>query len=155
MVKKLIIGTVAVVAVLLVIGSAAGSPAATPNPNATTVVNTAPPASSQPSAPASVAPSAAAVKPIVLLKASGSGIKDTQSFTTSGGELTLAYTYNCKSFGYKGNFAVTIGGDTFAVAVNELGMSGSDKTYPNLDPGTYNLSINSECKWSVTVTGMP
>ncbi|HEU4966408.1 MAG TPA: G5 domain-containing protein [Candidatus Saccharimonadales bacterium] len=89
-----------------------------------------------------------------LLDTSGNGIQTTQKFTTTG-DWTLNYTYDCSSFGFKGNFQVYIyngDGSIGDVAANELGMSGSNIQYEH-GAGTYYLEINSECSWHVTVKG--
>ena len=74
----------------------------------------------------------------------------------------MKYTYNCAAFGSSGNFVAdllygsqsSLSGDDQQIA-NELGAGGTQSTviYPQ-DPGKdYHLSVNSECSWSVTVTG--
>jgi len=89
-----------------------------------------------------------------LLEVSGNGIQTTQKFTTTGA-WTINYTYDCSSFGFKGNFQVYIyngDGSMGDIAANELGMSGSNTQYEH-GAGTYYLEINSECSWHVTVKG--
>lgn len=103
-------------------------------------------------APATQAPPAG---PKVLLKVNGNGIKKTQIFTT-GAEWTLGYSYDCSGFGGQGNFIVTeydSGGDPTDVLVNALDAKGSDTVPQHGDAGSHYLEINSECSWSVTVTG--
>jgi len=104
-------------------------------------------------APAAAKPKAVA-KPITVLTESGHGIKTTAKFTVHG-DWDLHYTYDCSSFGFKGNFVVTGEGGGFPdVMVNELGNKGSDTTHQH-DGGTLYLDINSECSWTVKVIDIP
>lgn len=98
------------------------------------------------------ATSAAPAKTVVL-KLSGSGIKTTKTFTT-GDDWSIAYTFNCVSFGMKGNFQVYVytGGQMADVPVNALAEKGSDVTYEHESSGSHYLEVNSECSWTVTVT---
>ena len=84
-----------------------------------------------------------------LLRLAGNGIKNSAQFTT-GGQWTLAYTYNCAGFGGKGNFAVS--DETGMPLVNELDTKGSGST-PQYTAGTHHLEVDSECAWTLTVTG--
>lgn len=103
--------------------------------------------------------SAAATKaaaPKVLLNISGKGIKKSAIFTT-GPEWQLTYTYDCKSFyGGSGNFIVTQysdSGDLEDMLVNELDKKGGDTVPVHASAGAHYLEMNSECKWTVKVTG--
>jgi hypothetical protein len=97
----------------------------------------------------------------VLLSLNGNGIKNSKPFTASGDSLVLAYTFDCKAFGHAGNFAVTLydqsGLALLAVGVNELAKSGKDTqtAYIANTTAPFHLEINSECAWTVTVTGQP
>ncbi len=85
----------------------------------------------------------------------GSGIKKTATFATPG-EWTLQYSYDCSTFGSKGNFQVMefdANGNMTDVLVNELDKKGSDQVPQHADDGSHYLEINSECKWTVTVVG--
>ena len=102
------------------------------------------------------APAPAPHVPQVLLQLSGSGSKSTQTFTAPS-NWTLDYTYDCSSYGYKGNFQVmtyTADGslDFSNSPVNQLGMKGSDTQYYHSGGQLY-LEINSECSWTVTAKG--
>lgn len=91
--------------------------------------------------------------PVTLLDLSGSGIKNSSSFTTTG-PWTVAYTYDCANFGMNGNFIVTVGdssGTPVAFPVNELGDKGSSSSTV-YDTGTLHLEMNSECSWHVKAT---
>jgi hypothetical protein len=113
----------------------------------------APPSAAPPSAaPPSAATSAAAVTGQTVATFSGSGIKNTPQFTVTP-NWKLDYTYDCSSFGGRGNFIVNEdGGNDFSGAsVNELGAGGSSSTFVYNDAGTHYLSVNSECSWTVTV----
>ncbi|HTJ70074.1 MAG TPA: hypothetical protein VL551_21235 [Actinospica sp.] len=96
------------------------------------------------------ATSAAPTKTVVL-KESGDGIKSTKSFTV-GNDWSLAYSYDCSSFGSQGNFQVYEDYPNGDVLVNELQEKGSDTTYQHDDAGTHSLEVNSECSWTITVT---
>ena len=89
----------------------------------------------------------------MLLQLSGSGTKKTQVFAT-GDSWMLYYTYDCSDFGYKGNFMVTeyTDGTMADMPVNELGKNGDSST-PVYDAGKHYLEIDSECNWTVKVTG--
>jgi Protein of unknown function (DUF4232) len=97
----------------------------------------------------------------VLLSLNGNGIKNSKPFTASGDSLVLAYTFDCKAFGHAGNFAVTLydqsGLALLAGGVNELAKSGKDTqtAYIANTTAPFHLEINSECAWTVTVTGQP
>ena len=106
-------------------------------------------------------PSPSATPPHVLLAFAGSGIKNSAPFQVPS-QVTVKYTYDCASTGSTGNFVAdllygnqsSLGSDDQSIA-NELGAGGTQTTvvYPQ-DPGhDYYLSVNSECSWSVTVTG--
>ena len=96
--------------------------------------------------------------PQVLLSEQGTGIKATDEFTASGGQVHLSYGYDCWNFGMAGNFIVTLyAGTTLrGVEVNELGKSKTGSTTIYLDgSGPYHLEVNSECTWAVIVAGRP
>ena len=69
---------------------------------------------------------------------------------TAHGNWTLKYTYNCASFGQAGNFAVS--DETGMPLVNEVKLKGSGSS-PQYDSGTHHLEVDSECDWTLTVTG--
>jgi hypothetical protein len=101
-------------------------------------------------------PLVATVRPAVatLLELSGNGIKKSRPFTATG-PWTLGYQFDCSSFGVSGNFIVTVGDTTGGIvdfAVNELAARGQDSTQ-EYDTGDLYLEMNSECTWSVRVTG--
>lgn len=106
-------------------------------------------------AAAATTKAAAPQPPKTLLQLTGSGIKKSNTFTT-GDEWTLSYSFNCSNFGSQGNFAVMeydSSGMPTDVLVNELAKSGTDSVPQHVDGGGHYLQINSECKWSLTVTG--
>ncbi|MEY9965336.1 hypothetical protein ABIA33_003378 [Streptacidiphilus sp. MAP12-16] len=137
------IGCLAVVAVAVVIGVIAAI-----GGTKTTVT------SSGPDAPAASttgagAPAPAPAKPKTLLTLKGTGIKNSAQFTAAG-NWTLAYTFDCASFGSQGNFMVS--DETGMPLVNELKTKGAGSS-PQYNAGQHHLEINSECDWTVTVTG--
>ncbi len=98
--------------------------------------------------------------PVVLVNLSGSGIRNSAPFTVSSGTLTVSYSYNCASFGGRGNFVAdllsgnqsSLNSDDQSIA-NALGSSGAATThvYPTMVGSKYYLSVNSECSWTVIV----
>jgi hypothetical protein len=150
-VVPVIIGIVAFVIVLGIIGAVAGgsksddrsnaSPAATTAQAAAAPTTTAAAAKKKPAPPAKPAST-------VVLKESGHGIKSTVTFTVHG-DWDLKYSYDCRSFGFSGNFIVQ--GDGLAdLYVDELGKKGDDVTHLH-DGGKMHLDINSECSWKIEV----
>jgi len=92
----------------------------------------------------------------VLYQQSGSGTASTANFTAPT-NWNIEWTYNCASFGYKGNFAVSIsqaGTGSMAslgdVPINQLGMSGSGVQHYHYGGKLY-LAVNSECDWTLKV----
>ena len=89
-----------------------------------------------------------------MLDVSGSGSKSTQTFTVSD-SWQMKWSYDCSSFGDRGNFQVYIYTSDGAMSfdnngVNQLGSSGSDTEYYHTG-GSYYLEVNSECSWHITV----
>lgn len=77
----------------------------------------------------------------------------TPQFAESGPWL-MSWSYNCSAYGSKGNFQVSInpaGGSSGDIGPNELGTGGSGTDY-YYDTGSFNLTVNSECAWSITVS---
>jgi hypothetical protein len=143
----------------IIIGSAGSSgktSAASPAPTATvTVTATAAATHSKASrtkaaAPASKAPASTATS--VVATFSGSGIKNTPTFTV-GATWKLDYTYDCADAGGSGNFIVDEdgGNDMTGASVNELGASGSSSTWVYNDAGTHYLEVDSECSWTMKI----
>ncbi len=75
----------------------------------------------------------------------------TQQFAVYG-PWTLSWTYNCSNFGSQGNFDYFVNGSSGDFGPNELGTSGSGTEYYT-DTGTFSLTLNSECNWSVSISG--
>lgn len=98
---------------------------------------------------AAPAPAPAKAAKTVVLTTSGNGIKQTKSFTT-GDDWSVTYTFDCASFGSKGNFAISE--DSGDVLANALATKGGDTTYKHSDAGTHSLSVDSECDWTLKVT---
>jgi hypothetical protein len=154
---RIIAGVLVVIVALIIIGALAKPPASVPAASESPAALVSPSsvaASSEPagssSAAASISPSPAGTQTLLDLK--GSGIHRSKKFTTAG-DWTIAYSYDCsKFFGGTGNFQIYVEGDTTDVAANELGKGGSG-TQNEYTPGTYDLNMNSECTWHVTVKG--
>ncbi len=129
--------------------------------------DTAAPSSAPTQAPAAtavptVAPTAAptmAPSPVTLLTLKGTGIKNSATFGASGDSVSVAYTFDCATFGASGNFiADLVGSDGSDESIaNALSASGSDSTVVYLanTAGPYHVEVNSECSWTVTITGTP
>lgn len=159
-VRNIVLGTVGALVALIAIGSALSGTKTPANPAETT------PAAATPTAPASPAathPATAAAAPVkrVLIRFTGSGIKNSAPFNVGSGPLTVTYHFNCASQGQAGNFIAdllygnqsSLSGDDQSIA-NDLAMSGAQTTtvYPQ-DPGRdYYLSVNSECSWRIRVS---
>ena len=88
---------------------------------------------------------------------SGSGIKDTPSFLVPTADWTLAYAFDCTATGGTGNFIVTLyrNSQEDTVLVNDLSAGRIDSSTVHDGPGTYYLSINSECTWTIHVVTSP
>lgn len=97
---------------------------------------------------------AAPTGPVTLLSLSGSGIKNSQTFTVTG-PWTINYSYDCSSFlNSSGNFIVTVAdssGSPVEFPVNELGTKATS-TSQAYSTGALHLEMNSECDWTVKAT---
>ena len=142
---------------LIVIGAVASGGKNTSTSTATSSTTGAAPGAAPAAAPATsaaAAPTAQAVPAkTVVLKLSGSGTKNTKTFTT-GADWSIAYTFDCSSFGSQGNFQVMVytDGQIADAPVNALSANGNDTTYEHSAAGSHYLEVNSECSWTVTVT---
>ena len=137
-------------AAVIIIAAAAASGGNASNNSATA---NAPGAVVATGAPAHTSAAPAAPAKRVVLVGSGSGIKNTADFTT-GSDWSIAYTFNCKSFGSEGNFQIYVydGSDLSDVPANDLATKGGATSYEHGESGTHYLQINSECAWTVKVT---
>ena len=105
---------------------------------------------------------------LVVVLGEGPAAADTATFTSGAigssgntpafnqsGPWSMAWSYDCSSFGSAGNFSVSInqpGNDLSEdIGPNELGNGGSGTDF-YYDTGTFSLAVNSECDWSITVT---
>jgi len=106
------------------------------------------------------APSGKAPAPIshVLFSVTGSGQSSTQPFTVPASvkQWELQWHYDCSSTGSEGNFDYYVEQGTAIdfndSGPNQLGTGGSG-TEHYYDTGTFHLNVNSECAWSISVTG--
>jgi hypothetical protein len=115
---------------------------------------------SLPSPSGSATAAAPATTRTTLLTLSGSGVRDSQPFTASGDRADVAYTFDCTSYGSAGYFALSIydrNGVTLEAVNYRLARSGKDSEtiYLSNTAGPFHLAINSDCAWSVIVTGTP
>lgn len=145
--RNITLGIIGAAVFVTIVASITDSIASPKTPTAAVAVTTQQPAASNPAAPA-----AARVEKVVL-EGAGNGIKNTADFTT-GDNWSIAYTFNCASFGARGNFQIYVydGSDLVGVPANELAMKGGATSYEHGDSGTHYLEINSECAWTVKVT---
>jgi len=158
--RNIVLGVVGAIIVIGIIGAATGggskknddkTTAAAPATSTSQQATTAPATTQAAPAPTTAKPKPAAK---TVLTESGNGIKTTARFHVDG-DWDLHYTYDCSSFGLKGNFIVTTGGSDFPMPLaNELGMKGSEVTHQH-DGGSLYLDINSECSWTVKVVDIP
>jgi len=86
----------------------------------------------------------------------GSGNVKTPDFTVLDNTWGITWSYDCSKSGNFGNFIVSVNGygsakGTQAQGINELGASGNGIDPVN-DKGTFNLSIQSECNWTVAIS---
>lgn len=97
-----------------------------------------------------------------LINFSGADIRNSPPFKVGDGPVSVSYNYDCSQFGSQGNFAADmISGDPSSldsddqIIANKLGNGGSDTTtlYPTNPGGDYHIEVNSECQWSIKVTG--
>jgi hypothetical protein len=135
----------------------AAVPSLTPSATPSVLASRSP---SVPSPSGSATAAAPAATPTTLLTLSGNGIKDSKPFTASGDGADLAYTFDCTSHGSAGHFALSVydrSGLSLDAVNYTLAKSGKDSEtiYLANTAGPYHLAINSECAWSVTVTGTP
>jgi hypothetical protein len=139
-------------------GSAAS---ATTAPLASAAATASPTPSPTPSSTPSPTPSPTPPPPTTLLSMSGNGIESSAPFSVTTSTVTATYTYSCASFGTSGNFiADMISGNPSSLSyddqsiANALGTGGADTTtlYPQDVPGSYHLTVDSECDWTVTLT---
>jgi len=101
-------------------------------------------------------PAQQAKAPQTLLDLTGSGTKQTQTFTAAG-DWDLNWTYDCSAAGGNGNFIVTVYNKDGSVSfdntpVNQMGASGNDVQHYHTG-GKFYLDINSECSWTVNAKG--
>jgi hypothetical protein len=92
----------------------------------------------------------------VLLTVRSSGIKKTAPFSAIGDQWTLAYSFDCRGvFGSQGNFIVELydGTELLDILANELGAKGANSTAVYQTGTRLHLEINSECRWTIKVTG--
>jgi hypothetical protein len=105
---------------------------------------------------AGATPSKAPAAPQTLLDISGSGTKSTQTFAAHG-NWDMTWTYDCTSFGANGNFIVEVYNQDNTLnfdnqGVNQLGAKGASVEHYHAG-GTFYLKIDSECNWTVKITG--
>lgn len=90
----------------------------------------------------------------VTITSSQIGVAGNSAAYAVGGPWTMAWSYDCTAFGSPGNFSINInqppGDFALDIGPNELGTEGSG-TDSYTDTGTFTLSVNSECNWSITV----
>lgn len=149
---------------------ATSAPTATPAPTPTPVPTAVPTQTPSPTPVPTPTPRPTAVPtrtslptPPTLLSISGSGIKSSKTFSWSGDSVDLTYTFNCSNFGSQGNFQIYFYGASILgptvpdILANDLAAKGGDTTteYLSGSTGPFHLEVNSECKWTVAVTGMP
>jgi hypothetical protein len=104
---------------------------------------------------------------IFLTTTANSASADTVSFTsaqigTQGstpsfsqtGPWTMAWSFDCTSYGSPGNFGVNVNQPSNDlnddIGPNELAMSGSGTDF-YYDAGTFNLDVISECDWTINI----
>ena len=156
---RIIVVTVVALLALVAIASIGRTPDAAPGTTpAPSIVGQA----TTPAISASLRPTVThtpASTPKALLTFEGSGIKSSEPFTASSDSVDLAYTFDCSAFGSSGNFALTFYDQNgLALAsVKELAPSGKDTSIVSISNTAppYHVDVNSQCTWTITVTGRP
>jgi len=107
--------------------------------------------------PAAAPPGTAAPHPQTVYTVSGRGTKVTPNFIVPTTDCNVDYTYDCSNAGGSGIFAVTLfkGTSEDALLVNEVGAGRTDSSSVHDGPGTYYLSVLSECDWTIKVVTAP
>jgi hypothetical protein len=107
--------------------------------------------------PTKVAKPTAPAAQVVVWSDSGSGVYSGPKFTipSSAKGWDEVWSYNCASFGGRGNFITSITGYGSAAGIldsgaNQLGAKGSG-TNTYYDKGTFSIQVNSECSWTEKV----
>jgi hypothetical protein len=71
------------------------------------------------------------------------------------GPWTLSWTYNCSNLGSEGTFSAEVDQPAsslnFDAGPDELGVSGSGTDH-YYDTGAFNLEVDSDCSWTITVS---
>jgi hypothetical protein len=150
--------------VLLLIGigiGAAASSTSKPTPAPTVTVTAAAAPAPTVTITVTARPSAvAAPASNVLIRFSGSGIRNSAPFVVNSSVVKAHYSYDCSAAGGSGNFiADMISGSPSSLSsddqpiANALGSGGSQTTtlYPANQGSRYHLEVNSECSWSITL----
>ena len=88
-----------------------------------------------------------------LLQVTGSGSKDTATFTAPA-TWKIGWAYDCTKFGMPGNFIVDVyvNGGLVAGDINEVNTKGSGVGKAINGAGQAYLSITSECDWAVNAS---
>lgn len=125
-----------------------GTPRATSMPAAT------PAAASLPTSPETARPS-----PGVLLMFHGNGSMTSVPFSASGDEVTLAYTFNCSKVSSPRPFILTLY-DLNGIAITSVrnpARSDHDTEEEGISNTAtpYHVDVQSNCQWTITVTGIP
>lgn len=99
-------------------------------------------------------PGVAAAKAKTVLDKHGSGISSTRRFAVAD-HWHLVWSFDCSSFGSKGNFQIYISHPNgnpslYDNGPNKLARYGSGREYEPRG-GRYYLEVNSECSWHVKV----
>jgi hypothetical protein len=110
-------------------------------------------------APAPPTTTSASAPQTTLQSQNGSGTESLPQFTvpSSAKGWLIHYLVNCANVGQAGNFSISVkdaSDQPVDVAANQLGVKGGS-TYYNYTPGTYALSIDSKCDWTVVVQTIP
>jgi hypothetical protein len=99
----------------------------------------------------------------LFLSFTGSGIKTSKKFSDPDftyAQFEIVWSYDCSAGFGTGTFIVDWYDDSSDLPdglTNELGKKGHDVTYEynDVNGGPYHIEVNSECKWSVKVYGVP
>ena len=99
--------------------------------------------------------------PVVILTLRGSGMETSRSILVTQPALRVKYSYDCSSFGGPGNFIAdfrtanqnSLDSDSQSIAsAISPGGAATVTIYPRKAGSEYNLAVNSQCDWSITVS---
>ena len=88
-----------------------------------------------------------------LIEFTGKGPKNSRTFRIKSSSIQVAYSFSTCPNG-SGDFIVDLVGRGFNhIVVNRMGSHGKKRVWAYPRPGQYHLSVNTTCRWYVSVWG--